>query len=564
MQKAARKIEDQPGSVARDAGATGHEGMADWAGLAYGAGDEEFHLEQEQDAEIPEVLPGDWGQDPQFEMGAGAAEVDAGSPPDEAEIVRERAPFEYEAPGGDGEPVGQVWAVTPDRPPFFEHALYIEAMHALAAGNGTAVASSLRELAELYPDEPVVRDLLVRMELKSAVAQEREPPVDRGRAAPALQGALAFLLLLAIGLAVVAGFYLAFKNIVEPVWQERQSAAELRELNAQISSRLARGDLTGAREKLLELQTLQRGDGAIAEQIAQIDRQIQLSNLYADALGAQEAGDVAGALALLQGIEAQEPGYRDVQQRIGNLQLLLVLEADWLEAEARVGAEDWQAALAFLFDIRRRDPEYRKEQVKERLFQIYERLAWQSLNQAEGNAERLRDALGYLDGALRERPTNRDLARQRALALAYVSGSDAQARGDWLQAAEQWEKAYAQDPGYQSGALQARLKAAYPLAARQAVAQANGSIERLEQAAAYMDRALRDAPGDEGLRQELALVMAYLDGARAFKAGYWDQAIRHWGPLYAAQPGFQNGALERNLRQACGASPDPDLALCPP
>lgn len=564
MQEAARKTEDQPGSVAREARVTGHEGMADWAGLAYGAGDEEFHLEQEQDADIPEVLPGDWGQDLQFEMDAGASEVGAGSPPDEADIVREQAPFEDEAPGGDGEPAGQGWAATPDRPPFFEHALYIEAMHALAAGKGAAVASSLRELAELYPDEPAVRDLLVRMELKSAVAQQRELPVDRGRAAPALQGALAFLLLLTIGLAVMAGFYLAFKNIVEPVWQERQSAAELRELNAQVSSRLARGDFRGAREKLLELQTLQGGDEAIAEQIAQIDRQIQLSNWYADALGAQEAGDVAGALALLQGIEAQEPGYRDVQQRIGNLQLLLALEADWLEAEARVGAEDWQAAIAFLLEIRRRDPEYRKEQVKERLFQIYERLAWQGLNQAEGSAERLRDALGYLDGALRERPTNRDLARQRALALGYVTGSDAQARGDWLQAAEQWEKVYAQDPGYQSGALQARLKEAYPLAARQAVAQANGSIERLEQAAAYMGRALRDAPGDEGLRQELALVMAYLDGARAFTAGYWDQAIRHWGPLYAAQPGFQSGALERNLRQACGASPDPDLALCPP
>jgi len=59
-------------------------------------------------------------------------------------------------------------------------------------------------------------------------------------------------------------------------------------------------------------------------------------------------------------------------------------------------------------------------------------------------------------------------------------------------------------------------------------------------------------------------VAAYLDGAEAFGAGFWDQAIRHWGPLYAAQPGYQNGALERNLRTACGASTEPDLTLCPP
>jgi hypothetical protein len=426
------------------------------------------------------------------------------------------------------------------------------------------VAAYLTELAELYPEEPAIRDLLVRMELKTAVAQERDLPAARGQANRALQSALTLLLILTIGLAGVAGFYVAFKNIVEHRWAAGQRAAEIQSLEAEIDLRVQAGDWNGAREKLLLLQALDPGNPGIAEELAYVDRQKQLSVWYADALAAEEAGDLEGALTLLQQLEVQEPGYRDVAQRIQKQQTLRALESDWLEAESRAQAEDWQAAITLLLDIRHQDPEYRAEQVKERLFQIYERMAWQSLNQAGGNAELLREALVYLDGALGERPTSRELARQRTLALSFLSGSDAQARGDWLEAAERWEAVYAQEPGYQDGVLGARLKEAYPQAARQAIAVADGSLERLEQAAAYLDLALRNSPEDQGMRQDRELVSAYLDGARAYAAGFWNQAIRHWGPLYAAQPGYQNGVLEANLKQACGASPDPDLALCPP
>ncbi|HSJ53807.1 MAG TPA: hypothetical protein VLC52_08655, partial [Anaerolineae bacterium] len=188
----------------------------------------------------------------------------------------------------------------------------------------------------------------------------------------------------------------------------------------------------------------------------------------------------------------------------------------------------------------------------------------QTLRQAGGSPERLREALVYLNGALAERSGNRDLVRERTLALGYLKGADAQASGDWLEAAEQWEAIYSQQRDYQGGVLEDRLNEAYPQAARQAIAEAAGSVERLEQAAVYLDRALARSPEDEGLRQDRELLSAYLEGAEASEAGFWTQAIRHWGPLYAVQPGYQSGALEKNLRMACGASPDPDLTLCPP
>lgn len=564
MAEATKKAENQPGSIPRGTRATTPGRISDWADLFPGS--EELPSEEEYEVESPEAVPSvDWEPEPEHEPDAERAGADLLDLAREGVTVADEAPrFEDEAKEADGEPAEQVWATTPDRVPFFEHALYVEAMHALAAGKGVVAAAYLTELAELYPEEPAIRDLLLRMELKTAVTLQRDPPAARGQATPVLQSALTLLLLLTIGLAAIAGFYLAYTNIVEPASVNSRAAAEIQSLEAEIDVRIQAGDWNGAREKLLALQALEPGKQGISEELAYVDRQKQLSIWYADALATEQTGDTGAALAYLQQIEAQEAGYRDVPLRIQRLQTLQVLEGDWLEAESRVQAEEWQDAIALLLDIRRRDPEYRAEQVKERLFQIYERLARQSLNQADGNAERLREALAYLDAALGERPTNRELARERTLALGYVSGSDAQARGDWLEATEQWEAVYARQPGYQDGVLEARLQEAYPQAARQAIAVADGSVERLEQALTYIGLALRNSPEDEGLRQDRELVSAYLAGARAFAAGFWNQAIRYWGPLYAVQPGYQSGVLESNLRQACGASPDPDLGLCPP
>lgn len=565
MDEAAWTTGSLPGSGAWGAQVMGQEESSAWARLL--ASGEEQNLEQETGADLSQEARGmDWGPDPQDEADAGledgsgtafeAGEVDLAG---DGEL-----PVEDEVAEGSDEPAASAGAGTPDRVPFFEHELYVEAMHALAFDQGDVAVSNLRELADLYPDEAAISDLLVRMELKSAVAQERELPANRRQAAPALQNALTLLLLVTLGLVGLAGFYLAFQRFVIPIAETNREALEIQVLEAEIARRWDARDWNGAIQTLQELERRQPGSEQVAEKLAYAERQKQLGDWYADAVAAENAGDVEGALVLLQQIAGQEPGYQDVEQRLQKVQTLQALGRDWLEAEARVQAEDWQGATALLLEIRRLDPDYRRDQVTERLFQIYERLARQSLNQANGDPEGLRQALVFLNGALAERPTNQDLGRERALALRYIRGSEAQARGDWLEAAEQWEAIHKEQPGYQGAVLEARLKEAYPRAARQAIAEAGGSVERLKQAAAYLDRALADSPEDDGLRQDRELVAAYLDGAEAFGAGFWDQAIRHWGPLYAAQPGYQNGALERNLRTACGASTEPDLTLCPP
>jgi tetratricopeptide (TPR) repeat protein len=615
---------DRRGSVAGEP-PPARAGMAGWAGLAHGDGDEENKLKQGDNPELPrKAEPEDWldalrdlhaafddppdeqatGGDFQAEIAPGAeAEPVAGdlagsaagggaepSPdhgeevwPDyesddlpgpgsetpshyESEILPdyEEPPFDDEAADDGDEPAGQVWGAAGERVPFFEHALYAEAMQALAAGKGAAVVSNLGELADIYPDEPAIRDLMLRMELKTAVAQERELPADHKQAAPALQTALTVLLLLTIGLAGAAGFYVAFQRLVRPIWDANIAAAEIRRTVREIEYFIDGGAWNDAEKTLLELQERQGPGEWIAERLDYVRRQRQLINLYTEALSLQDVGRLPEALVLYQQTAAIEPDYRDVARRVEDINVRLAIEMDWLAAEDRIQAEDWEEATALLLDIRGRDPTFRPEQVKERLFQIYERLARQSLSGAGGNPDRLREALVYLNGALGERPGHQEFRQQRMLALAYLRGVDAQARGDWVQAVQEWEAAAARDPNYQGGVLATRLREAYPRAARQALATANGSIDRLEQALVYLGRALRDAPDDEGLLQERAMAMAYVEGARAFQAGFWNQAIRYWGPLFAVQPGYQNGVLERNLKQACGASPDPDLAVCAP
>ncbi|HSJ54985.1 MAG TPA: hypothetical protein VLC52_14690, partial [Anaerolineae bacterium] len=339
--------------MAWEAPMTTHEEPSEWADLFPGS--EELPLEQEEDAGPSQATRAkDWGPDARHD-------TDAGSPEDEAATPA----------ANDEEPAGQVWAARSERAPFFEHALYAEAMHALAAGNGSVVASSLEELAKLYPEEPGIRDLLMRMELRSAVAQERALPADHRQAAPALQSALTLLLLMTLGLVGIAGFYVAYKNIVEPIVLTNRIAAELRADEYEIELRMAAHDWNGALQTLQELEDKHGPGDWIAESRAYASRQKQLGDWYDDALAAEQAGDLPGALALLEQLEVQEPGYRDVADRIHSVQTREALEKDWLEAEDRVQAEDWEAATTLLLDIRHRTPEFRNEQVKERLFQIY-------------------------------------------------------------------------------------------------------------------------------------------------------------------------------------------------
>ena len=192
------------------------------------------------------------------------------------------------------------------------------------------------------------------------------------------------------------------------------------------------------------------------------------------------------------------------------------------------------------------------------------RVAQQLLDGARGDVEPVRQAASHLKEALALKPDHQDLDDERTLAVGYVAGHEAYDRGDWAAAVVRWEPHYIMRPDYQNGVLRQKLYDSYPRAARQLIAEANGSIWLLTQAIDNLDQALVIDPGNEELQQERAFAVEYLAGLDAFVQGDLDLAISHWGPIHVLRPDYQNGVLAEKLREACTLSTAPDELYCKP
>ena len=452
-------------------------------------------------------------------------------------------------------------AASTESEPYNEHPLYRTAMKRLAEGDEAGAVEKLRRLTRLYPEEKAIEDQIVRIELRATLAPQQQVRQDRSQPTPILRTTMIILLSLTACIVLIAGFALAYDRFVRPL-NEVDPAEELEALRQEGRQRLEAGDWASARTTFVTILTQVPGDPEAQAALEQIEQQEALAQLYVDALSAQKQGDWQTALATLNQIEAQSPGYRDVPQRIADLQQVEYLETIWQQAQELVQAGDLQAALGILIQIRTQNPDFRRADVEEQLYQIYVALAQGQLSQANGSLDALRQAIGYLDAALALRPADRALIEERRLARQFVAGFEAAAQGDWDNAVAHWEAVHSTRPDYQGGVLEEELRKAYPLAARQLIATANGAVPRLRRAIAYLEQALVWQPGDQSLVEDRHLASEYIAGAEALSENAWDRAIIHWGPIYALRPDYQGGRLEELLRLACANSSTPDATLC--
>jgi tetratricopeptide (TPR) repeat protein len=210
------------------------------------------------------------------------------------------------------------------------------------------------------------------------------------------------------------------------------------------------------------------------------------------------------------------------------------------------------------------NPDFRRADVEQQLYELFLYLADQQIAQANGDINLLREAQGYLTQALALRPTDKALLEKHRLASDFVAGFEALARQDWAAAVVFWESIQNTQPDYLDGIVEDYLAQAYPEAARQLVAEAKGSVPRLRRAIHYLDQALIWQPNSQEFAEQRRLAAEYVAGAEAMAQGQWDEAISHWGPLYADHPDYQTGALKTNLSQACSHASPASKSLCPP
>lgn len=451
-----------------------------------------------------------------------------------------------------------------DQVSFVQHPLYREAMQYVAEGEAAEAVEALQRLAELYPEEKAVHDLLLRAQLRTTFGESEHIPVEHYQPTPVLRNIVLLLLAVTACLVMVTAATAVYNRFWIPRVQAQQQEEYIRSLWNEVQLRLDTGDLSGARQILDELTALTPGDPAIQDALRIVQERQAWADQYADAVAHKERREWQQAIDLASGIPPESPEYDRAQRLIREVEEQAALEASWQEAQALLQSGDLQSAISALSSIRARDPAYRRAEVEEQLFQAHVSLARQLVAEAWGSVERLREAIGHFSDALALRPTNQELIREKNLASDYVAGAEAYDRGDWVAVVDHWESVHATQPDYQGGSLDRRLEEAYPRAARQLIAEANGSMRLLQQAVTYLDRALVAQPDDPELLEERRLVTDYLAGAESFAKESWDLAIAVWGPIYTIRPDYQNGVLEKNLRLACESSEAPSEEFCLP
>ena len=113
--------------------------------------------------------------------------------------------------------------------PFERHPLYEEAMQQIVAGDKEGAVATLGRLAEYYPNEQFIQDLLVRVQLQSTFGGGDYIPVDHSQGTPVLRTVVLVMLAITTCLVVATGLIAVYNNWYLPI-------VEADELEERISS----------------------------------------------------------------------------------------------------------------------------------------------------------------------------------------------------------------------------------------------------------------------------------------------------------------------------------------
>jgi tetratricopeptide (TPR) repeat protein len=121
------------------------------------------------------------------------------------------------------------------------------------------------------------------------------------------------------------------------------------------------------------------------------------------------------------------------------------------DAAARYKNEDWSGAIETLEQVRGQNPNYRRDDVEVLLVASLVNLANKILSEAPDPTDVYDETMALFDKAVKIRPQDESVLRERALAKAYLQGLARFQEEDWEGAVEELRFAYEHDPGYAAG-----------------------------------------------------------------------------------------------------------------
>ena len=141
--------------------------------------------------------------------------------------------------------------------PYYQHPLYRKAMRQITDGDGTEAIASLEHLAEAYPGEQPVQDLLLRTQLRTTFESDDYVRVDHTQPRPVVRNVMLLLLAITVCLVLVTGFTAAYNRVWLPRVRAQEEMQDVESLWQNGTQARKSGDLSRAREIFEELAALQ-------------------------------------------------------------------------------------------------------------------------------------------------------------------------------------------------------------------------------------------------------------------------------------------------------------------
>ncbi|NLG52240.1 MAG: tetratricopeptide repeat protein [Chloroflexi bacterium] len=330
-----------------------------------------------------------------------------------------------------------------------QESLYQEGLAHYQAGEWQEAIHCFEELAQMYPGETRLQDLLEQARFKAHVDADSRVTGKRIMI-PWKRVILALVTAATLLLAVVLGVQALRHQVAPAIAQARAEQAQA-QLLSDANSLLEGGKLDEAEQKLNALLA-QAPDHPEAQQgLERLRLQRELSALYEQGVALQQAGDLAGALAIFQDLLVRTPEYQDVRLRMGEIQHTLKVQGLFANAQAAYETGDYARALDLFEQLQALDASYQASTVQDRLYELYMSMGRELLESQPPMAELVPKALEYFGRALTLRPNSPQAAQEKQLGEAFLQGLQGFQQGYYDPAVTNLRAVYDRRPDYLGG-----------------------------------------------------------------------------------------------------------------
>jgi tetratricopeptide (TPR) repeat protein len=338
--------------------------------------------------------------------------------------------------------------------------LYEKAVSHFDAGEWEEAISLFSRLADEYPGDPELEQILARLRLKASFSREEGA---RGRIRIPRPGRRVLLVLGAVLLAVLLAevSYAVYARWLVPAREVQEQATHLRELHTLARGYLAAGEYDRAADLYTEILSEAPDDAVAAEGLKRAEELQELETAYDTAVELTQQERWEEALLAWQSILAVDPNFRDVKYWTEVVEEQQEARSGFADAELRFTNEDWSGAIELLEQLRTQDPDYRREEVEALLVSSLVHRAEELLGQASDPAEVYEEVMELFDEAMEISPQDESVSTERAVAEAHSQGFALFQQDDWEGSVEELRFVYEHRPGYAGGQAVELLYQAY-------------------------------------------------------------------------------------------------------